>query len=367
MNPRVRAWVEVDLDALVRNARALYEHAGKPLVPMVKADGYGLGAVAVTRALESVNPLAYGVANGPEGGELREAGITRPVIVMTPSVPQEFAEFMEYRLTPTLATPESIAAWKENGGGNWHLAVETGINRSGVNWDQIRDLDETLEKFTPEGVFTHFHSADLDDGSMEEQERRFEHALGQLKLRPRLIHAENSAAICRRPQSKWDCVRPGAFIYGVGSDRGVGPHAEGLVPESVVSLRARVLEIRDVAPGETVGYDATWRCEGSSPRRIATIACGYADGYRRPVSGKSGIALLRGVEIPVIGLVAMDLTNVDVTGLDCNVGDVVTLLGRDGDAQLSVDRVSDLTGLSTYEILTGLRLRLPRFYTGGAA
>lgn len=351
-----RAWVEVDLSALRRNARALVRHSGARLIPMVKADAYGLGAVPVVRALEQVDPFGYGVSSIAEGEELRRAGITRPIILFTPTLPAHLERARAADLTPSLASADSIARWRALGGTPWHLAIETGMNRAGIAWNEVSRVADAVRDFPPEGAFTHFHSAQLDDGSLERQEERFQAALDALPLRPKLLHAENSAAVVRRDRSPWHCIRPGAFLYGVGTGA-----AATLVPEPVVHLRALVLELRDVPDGETVSYDATWTAQGT--RRVATLGLGYADGYRR-ANGNVGRAIVAGHVVPIAGNVTMDMTMLDVTGVPCAPGDAVTLLGRDGDHILSVEGVAELARLSTYEVLTGLRQRLARIYSG---
>ncbi len=353
-----RAWVEVDLGALVRNARAVAEHARAPIVPMVKADAYGLGAIPVARALEVLDPLAYGVSSIAEGEELRAAGIIRPVILFTPSLSSEFARLRRAGITPSLASREGIESWGRSGGGPWHLAVDTGMHRAGVNWDGIDALLPAITASPPEGAFTHFHSSELDDGSIVQQEERFRSVVSRLPLRPRLLHAENSGAIARRAPSPWDAVRPGVFLYGVGS----GPGAR-LRPEPVASLRAIILELRDVAVGEGVSYDVTWRASRRS--RIATVACGYADGLRRQLGNRAS-ALVRGRPAPIRGVVTMDMAMVDVTDADCEVGDIVTFLGTDGDALITAEELAHAGGLSPYELLVGFRLRLPRRYLGAS-
>ena len=357
LDAKPRAWVEVDLAALQRNARALERQARARLIPMVKADAYGLGAVPVVRALESLDPYAFGVSSIVEGVELRRAGITRPIIVFTPTLPHDLLRLKQTGLTPTLATAEGVARWHELGGGAWHLAIETGMNRAGVAWTEVGALRAALQACPPEGAFTHFHSSEIDDGSVAQQEARFLAAIEALPARPAMLHAENSGAIVRREPSPWQAVRPGVFLYGVGS----GPTA-ALQPEPVVHLRARVLEVRDVVDGESVSYDARFRAVGT--RRIATVAVGYADGYRRSLSNV-GRALVGDGIATVAGTVTMDMLMLDVTGLACAPDDVVTLLGRDGDRVLSAEAVAEVAGLSAYELLTGLRQRLLRIYSGG--
>jgi alanine racemase len=353
-----RAWVEVDLGALVRNARTLERHARTRLLPMVKADAYGLGAVPVAKALDALDLYAFGVSSIAEGEELRRGGIDRQILVFTPTLPKDFHRLAAAKLTPTLASPDGISAWKSvSGGAPWHLAIDTGMNRAGLRWQGGESIASAIKDFPPEGAFTHFHSSQRDDGSLQAQEKRFRECVDMLAVQPKVLHAENSAAIVRRHPSPWDCVRPGVFLYGVGS----GPTAE-LQPEMVVHLRAQVLEIHTVPSGETVSYDATWLARG--PRKIATVAVGYADGYRRQL-GNVGRAIVAGALAQVAGLVTMDMLMLDVTGFRCEPGDHVTLLGRADGKELTAEAVATAAKVSPYELLTGLRQRLQRVYVGG--
>lgn len=349
-----RAWIEVDLGALVRNAATLARRAGVPLIPMVKADAYGLGAVMVARALESINPWGYGVGTVDEGVELREAGITRPIVVFTPLWHADWPAIRAARLTPVLDRGDEIREWGATGGGAWQLAVETGMNRAGVPWDAVGELASALRDVPPEGVFTHLHSAERPDGAREVQEDRFRVAVAALPVRPPLVHVENSAGVEHAGASKYDLVRPGIFLYGVDSG---GPDEA----EPVVALRARLVDLHDVADGETVSYGATWRASGR--RRIATLAVGYADGYRRSLSNR-GTVLLHGRRAPVAGMVTMDMTMVDVTDIPCAIGDVATLIGSEGPSgpTITIADLARASELSPYELLTGLRERLPRVY-----
>jgi alanine racemase len=358
MRPRVdRAWMDVDLGALIRNARAAQSRAGVPLIPMVKADGYGLGAEQIARALEALEPFGYGIATVDEGRALRDAGIVRPLIVFTPLLADEYPAARELALTPTLGSAGEIVEWCRDGG-SWQLSIDTGMSRAGVPWREVGSLDEVIADHVPDGAFTHFHSAELDDGSMKEQEQRFREAVAALPARPRLLHTDGSAAIARHGKSEWDAIRPGIFLYGVGS----GPGA-ALEPEPVVHVRARIVETRWIEGGDTVSYDATYRAE--SRRRIATLPMGYADGYPRSLSNR-GTALARDRSVPIAGLVTMDMIMLDVTDSTCQVGDEVTLIGiGESAAQIGVGNLAELAGMSPYEVMTGLRGRLNRYYSEG--
>jgi len=353
-----RAWVEIDLGALLQNGARVAAHTGSRLLPMVKADAYGLGAVRVACALQELDPWGFGVATVLEGDELRRAGVERPIIVFTPLLLEDFDAARRARLTPALGDARSIRIWQRYRL-PWHLAIDTGMNRAGVPWRDVGALHELIATAPPQGVFTHFHSAERDDGSRRVQEERFASVLGALPVRPEMVHAENSPAASRRHGShaRWTIARPGVFLYGVG----FGDGAE-ITPEPVVTLRARVVDLRTIEPGDTVSYGATFRAD--RPTRIATLAIGYADGYRRALSN-IGTVLIRGRKARVAGNVTMDMTMCDVTDIECEVGDTATLIGRDGEELLTLERVAEAGGISPYELLTGLRSRLPRRYVHG--
>jgi alanine racemase len=350
-----RAWVEIDLGALCRNGAAVAARAGVPLLPMVKADGYGLGGLRAALALEALEPWGYGVATVSEGDELRRGGITRPIIVFTPILRTEIDALRRADLTPALGDPAVIESWARTGR-PWHLQIDTGMSRAGMRWEHVALHRDLFERTRPDGAFTHFHSAERDDESRDVQERRFDEALSALPERPAIVHAENGPAVERRAPSRWSLCRPGIFLYGVA-----GVEGGAIVPEPVATMRAHIVELRTIADGETVSYDATWRARGT--RRIATVPVGYADGYRRSLSNR-GTALLGGQRIPVAGRVTMDMTMFDVTDTDAALGDAVTLLGGDGGDVVTVSEMAAAAELSPYEILTGLKLRLPRRYRG---
>jgi alanine racemase len=349
-----RSWLEVDLAALRRNARQIAQRSGRPLIPMIKADAYGMGAVAVAHALAAADVWAFGVATLTEAAELRGAGVSTRILVFSPLLPHDIPEVRTLGVTPTLGSPEMIGAWIASGRGAWHLAIDTGMHRAGIEWHRTSVIARLAAECPPEGAFTHFHSADLNDGSLDLQQQRFRHAVEALPSRPSVLHAENSPGVERQGPSPWDVVRPGVFLYGVGGGEG-----SQLNPEPVAHLRARVVEIHEVPAGEGVSYGATWRA--ARPSRVATLAIGYADGYRRHFSSR-GTALLKGTRVPVVGRVTMDMTMIDITAVDAAPGDVATLLGRAGDDHLDINVVAEEAGLLTYELLVGLKLRVPRIH-----
>ena len=353
-----RAWVEIDLGALRQNLAAIAQRAGTRLLPMVKADAYGLGAVPVAHALEQLTPWGFGVATIAEGVELREAGIERHIVVFTPLHQNDLGDARRWRLTPCFGDRPRLERWLELGSAAWQLSVDTGMNRDGVRWDAVDEIRELADRAPPEGAFTHLHSADKQDGSLEQQEQRFLNAMSRLSRRPALLHTENSAALVRRDGSAWDLVRPGIFLYG-------GDHAAAaLHPLPVMRLRARIVDLRTVPAGETVSYGATYHADDE--RRIATVAIGYADGYPRALSNR-GVAIVRGCRVPVAGIVNMDMTMLDVTQVACELGDIATFVGGDDGDSLSIDEVAAAAGTISYEVLTKLGRRLARVYAGGSS
>jgi alanine racemase len=278
------------------------------------------------------------------------------LIVFTPLLADEYAAARDLALTPTLGFATEIERWCRDGPGiGWQLSVDTGMSRAGVPWRETAALRPILERYPPAGVFTHFHSAELDDGSMAEQEQHFREALATLPARPQWVHTDASAAIVRHGRSEWDAIRPGVYLYGVGSGAGTA-----LDPEPVVHVRARIVETRWIEPGDTVSYDATYKAE--TRRRIATIPLGYADGYPRSLSNR-GSALTSHGTVPIVGVVTMDMIMLDVTDVDCQTGDEVTLIGSgENGEQIGLAELVGLADMSYYEILTGLGTRLERYY-----
>jgi len=371
-----RAWLDVDLGAVRHNAAVLRARAGVPLLAMVKANSYGVGAVAVTRALglpfddqdEAPDaPWAVGIATLDEAEALRESGCRGRIVCLQPLLAHELPRAHELAVRPSLHRAADIASWAtlgslapgEPGAAPWHLSIDTGMARAGIRWDQVASLVDALRVAPPEGVFTHFHSADESVASREEQDARFAEALAVLDpVLPHgtMRHSDNSGGIVSRSAgSPGHLARPGIALYA-------GLFAQELGLRQVAHLRARVIDLRDVHPGETVSYGATWTA--TVPCRVATLASGYADGYRRHLSN-AGVVLINGTRCPVLGRVTMDMIMVDVTSVSCGLGDVATLLGSDGRDELPVEMVAGLAGVSPYESLTGLAQRVPAVYHDG--
>jgi alanine racemase len=349
-----RTWIEVDLGALLANARTIMALAPRArLLPMVKANAYGLGVIPVVRALEQLGPWGFAVATAHEGGELRDAGIRGRVLVMAPQT-ETLDLLVRHGLTPALGSVEQIAAWLALAPGRpFHVEVDTGMARWGLWWESFQ-AESAAFRDAPgfEGIFTHFHSTVERPETVGEQWARLQAVVATLPRRPPLVHAANSAAALTFPETIGDLARPGIFLYGGRA----GAHR----PQPVVQWRARVLATRWREAGQTVSYGATW----TAPTRtcLATLAAGYADGLPRSLSNV-GAALVEGRRLPIAGRVTMDFTMVAATGWEPRVGGVATLIGRDGDATIELDEVAEAAGMISYEILTGLGQRVARVYT----
>jgi alanine racemase len=355
--PRSRAWVEVSLAAVVENARTVAHAAGTRLLPIVKANAYGLGAVPVSRALEAVEPWGYGVATVEEGAELRAAGIARPVLVLLPATTERFADYRAVRLTPVFDKADVLASWLDGGGdAPFHLEIDTGMARGGVRWDEMASVGRLLDTPCFEGAFTQLHSSECTDGSVQQQLDRFHAALDGLPRPPRMRHVANSAAALTVREAALDLIRVGVFLYGGTPGGGVTPG------RPVVSIRARVVSVRRLHAGDTVGYNARW----TAPRdtTIATVGMGYADGMPSSLGGAGGrgVVLLGGRRCPIVGTVSMDVVMVDAGDLPVHVGDVATLLGEAGGRTITLSELSAASGMQPRGLLTALGRRLPRLY-----
>jgi alanine racemase len=346
-----RAWVDVDIDALVRNARSYQGRVGVPLLPMVKANGYGLGALAVVRALAPLEPWGWGVATVEEARELHLAGVVTPLVVFTSLLPSEIDRHRGIAARPVIGDLDALAAWTAASADPFHLEIDTGMNRAGLRWDDTPALQAAANLLANasgwEGAFTHFHSAGRDAAATAAQWQRLGQALERLGRRPALVHAANSAGGGHGRDYAADLTRPGIHLYG-----GAVP---GLDTVPVAALRARVVALRTVPAGESVSYDATWTAPAATT--VATLAIGYGDGVPRHLSNAGEVELL-GRRVPIVGRVTMDQTMVDVGDLPVAIGDVATIFG----GLVSLDAQAARAGTIGYELLTSLGPRLPRRY-----
>jgi alanine racemase len=373
-------WAEVSLKALEHNLKVVRRHIGpKPeILAVVKSNGYGMGAVPVAKTLQKAGANRFGVTCGDEGIELRESGIRKPILVLTGFWPGEEKRFIKNHLTPTVTRLEDVRHLERaakvariKSRLRFHLKINTGMNRLGISPSELDQFAGALAEcrhLELEGTFTHFASAeDFNARQTDEQEQVFRDCLDRLRalgISPGIVHMANSGAICARPSTWADMVRPGAILYGYYQsfdppDKGQEVRQKLPIQPSL-SLRARIITLRDLPPGQPVGYGA--RFVTDRPSRIAVINAGYADGILRQRTNR-GCALVRGKHVPLVGTISMDLTTLDVTSVpEVALGDIVTIYGRDGEAEIQVSDVAREIGTVTSDLLCALGRRVPRHY-----
>ncbi len=373
-----RTWAEVSLAALGDNFHAVQTHVGADVTicAVVKADGYGHGAIKCARALEAEGATWLGVTSAAEGLALRGTGVRVRILLMTGIWKGEEDGIVAQNLTPTIWEPWHIellerAAGKRQSVLPVHLKFDTGMNRLGASQEALPRLCEMLsasKHLSLEGISTHLASAEvLDDENAVRQMKRFEEGLAILRnygLGPPLVHMGNSAAMSARPETWKTMVRPGIALYGysLAFTRGGEPAAVAPLPlRPVLSWKTRVLTVKEAAAGEAVGYMGTYVTKTRS--RIAVLPVGYADGYPRLLSNRARV-IVRGEYAPVVGRVSMDLTIVDVTHIcSVGVGDEVILIGSNGGKSVDAVELARLSESIPYEILCGLSQRVPRVYS----
>ncbi|MGH9082542.1 MAG: alanine racemase [Acidimicrobiales bacterium] len=364
------AWAEVDLGAIRHNTSLLRRRAAPAaLCAVVKADGYGHGAAPVARAAIEGGAAGLAVATVEEGIELREARITQPVLLLSEPPADACDDVVAGGLTPTLCTEEAVARMAASArrlGTRLavHVKVDTGMHRIGADPAATPALVAAVEaeaSLRLEGLWTHLAVADgtgeEDRRYTEEQLARFDGVVAALPGAPRVLHAANSAATLVWPAARYDMVRCGIALYGVPP----APGGQRLRP--ALSLRARVVAVRELAAGERPSYG---RLRPLAERSVvATVPLGYADGVPRRLFTAGFTALVGGRRRPLAGMVTMDQVMIDCgRGAAVAPGDEVTLLGRQGDEEVTATEWAGLLGTIGYEVLTGIGPRVPRVYTG---
>lgn len=346
-----RAWLDVDLGALVDNARAFQALTGQPLLPMVKANAYGLGVRGVVGALEEVDPWGYGIATLDEAEELRGLGVTRPVLLFTPLLPDQARRALAAGVRPCLGDLAAIEAWLALGSAPFHLDIDTGMRRSGLPWHDrplvAKAFDLLRDATGWEGILTHFHSSESDVEATRLQWQRLTDLVASAPRKPRFVHAANSGAGVADLGLACDFARPGIYLYG--------GRVAGHLPRTVAALRARVVATRRIRAGDSVSYGATWTAE--RPATVATVAIGYGDGLPRQL-GNHGQIEIRGGVHPMVGRMTMDLTMVSLGDHEATPGDVATLYG----GLVSLDVQALAAGTVNYELLASLLPRVARRY-----
>lgn len=361
----------IDHDALRWNLQQIRGKIGAKtkILSMVKANAYGHGAAAVARTLANAGGDAFGVALLGEGIELRQAGSREPILVLAGAYEDQIEQFFAHSLNPVvhdLTRMKSLekAVRRRNATLNVHLKIDTGMGRLGLVAAEIDGWIAAVKKLTAlkiEGVFSHFSHAENVAGDYTRQQLEiFNRVVERLRaenIRPPLIHFANSAATITLPEAYFDLVRPGIMLYGVYPSPAM---AEQITLKPVLTWKTGILQLKKVPPGTSISYGQTFVTKRDS--LIATLPVGYADGYPRLLSNR-GEVLVGGRHAPVAGRVCMDLTMIDVTDIgNVKQGDEVVLLGRQGDAEISVDQIAAWANTISYEILTSISARVPRIH-----
>ena len=373
MNRYLRCYVEISLEAIGHNIREVKKRLpeGVKLLGVVKANAYGHGAVPVASYLE--NQVDYfATATIEEAVELRENGISAPILILGYVSPSQYGDLVEYDITQTIDSyAQALALEKEaarqNRKAKAHLAVDTGMTRIGFQVTE-HDADEAakiadLPHIELEGMFTHFSCADQEDKtycSMQmEKYDKMTALLAERGVTIPLRHICNSAGIMEFDDHRFEMVRSGIITYGIYPSEEVKKERLDLIP--ALSWKSHVIHVKEVGPGIGVSYGATYVTE-KPMTRIATVSAGYADGYPRALSNP-GCVLIHGKKAPIIGRICMDQMMVDVTDIpDVQVEDVVTLVGTDGDETITIEEIANPAARFDYEMLCDISSRVTRVY-----
>ena len=368
-----RVCAGIDLDALKYNVDGIKRCKAESamLMGVIKADAYGHGAKVFAHELDRMGFDWFAVATADEGIELRRDGIEQPILVLGYSCEAQYPDMVQWEITPTIysldmAKAFDAAAEKAGKVANIHIKIDTGMSRIGFlpgekNLDEIEKI-HGLRHLRIQGMFTHFACADMRDkthvGHQIEKFRQMIDGVRQRGIPVEIFHCSNSASIMELPSEHMNLVRAGIILYGLYPSHEM--EEERLPLKPVMSLYSHVVHVKEVPEGVTVGYGATYVTR--RPTRIGTIPVGYADGYPRILSNRASV-LIRGRRAPIIGRVCMDQFMVDVTDMpEVSVGDVVTLIGRDGEETLSVEEISEMAGSFNYEFVCDVSRRVPRVY-----
>ncbi len=354
---------EINLKALSQNFLRTTELVGEKvkIMAIVKADGYGHGAVKVSQTLQEQECHMFGVATVDEGLELRNSGINTPIIILSGICSDEIEIVVKNKLTPVVFSLDLLKQLDEYGHHNniqikYHLKIDTGMNRLGLQSEKINEyLSDllSLNNVIMEGVFTHLSSADCDEAYTINQILIFRQICDELNkkgIKPIYYHSANSAALQRFKDSHFNLVRPGIMVYGASA-------ADDIYLHPVMKLKSKIVQIKELPKGARVSYGGTFITERVT--KIAVLPIGYADGYSRHLSNK-GVVSVNNFKAPVIGRVCMDLTIIDITNIkDIKVGDEVVLFG---DENISVDYIASLADTISYELLSIVGKRVRRVY-----
>ena len=378
MKHYMRVCAEINLDAVAYNFKSMRENLapGTKMIAVVKADGYGHGAVPIARMAEEYGDIwGFAAATIEEAVLLRREGIQKPILILGFLFPDAYEEAVQYDIRPTvfklsMARQLSEEAVRQGKTVHMHIKVDTGMSRIGFkDHEESADLIKTISGLPGveiEGLFTHFARADEKDKTNARGQLSryldFYRMLKEREVEVKMCHCSNSAGIFDIRDANLDAVRAGISIYGMYPSENVNKFAVPIVP--ALTLRSHVVYIKDVEPGTAVIYGGTFVAERAM--RIATVPVGYGDGYPRSLSNK-GWVLIRGQKAPIVGRICMDQFMVDVSGiLQAREGDMVTLIGSDGGREITMEDMGELSGRFNYELACDFGKRIPRrFWKNG--
>ena len=371
-NPYSRVWAPIDLDAMEFNMQSMRDRipAGTRMAGVIKTDAYGHGAVPAAGIIDRFVSF-FCVASGEEALNLRLHGITKPILILGPYPGKDYGPLVEADIRPAVFTMEqaldvSRAAKQLEKTAPVHIAIDTGMHRIGMepteeSADLVKEM-AALPGIRIEGLFTHLYRADEKDLTIAREQvkkyRDFVKYLADRGIFPEVRHVSNSAGIMELLGTDYDMVRCGITLYGIYPSDEVDREKLDIRP--VMSLKATVTYVKEIGPGDEVSYGGTFRAE--RPMRVATVPVGYGDGYPRLLSSR-GYVLIAGKKAPILGRVCMDQFMVDVTDIpEAETGSVATLLGKDGDAEITADELGSLSGRFPYEFVCCIGKRVPRVY-----
>lgn len=362
-------YVAIDLDAIAQNFEAICEKVNVPVMVVLKANGYGHGAIEIARLLDEYADF-FGVSSVAEALELHNAGFTTPILILGHTPVDALPTVVEHGFRTTIFSLDDAKALSQEAchqgkAARFHFAVDTGMSRLGFQpTEESADICQVISKLPgifPEGLFSHFATADCKDLTRAKlQADRFNGFFQLLKARGIKIplrHMNNSAGLMNF-DNHYDMVRAGIVLYGLYPSDEVDPKLLKLKPS--LSWYSRVSHISLLPAGREISYGGTYVT--TAPTQVATIPVGYADGYSRSLSGKFYV-LIHGKKAPILGRICMDQLMVDVTGIpEVKVGDQVTLVGKDGNEQITVEQIAEAAGSFNYEFVCDIGRRVPRYY-----
>lgn len=373
------AWIEIDKSVIRNNFITIKEslNPGTKVLAVVKADAYGHGSVECAKIYQSCGANYFGVATVQEGITLREGGITKPILILSQPPISSIPLLLEHEIMPSVFDSEFAIQYGEiadikGSEAPYHLAINTGMNRIGVEWNEAAEFAKMVSfhrALRLEGTFTHFATADeIDTLDFDKQVSRFVQAINSMKaegIDPGIVHCANSASVLKYSNEHFDMVRPGIILYGLRPSKET-PLSLDLKP--AMSIKARITDVRNVPIGEGVSYGLRYRSRGYA--KICTLPIGYADGLHRCLSGKVNV-IWNGKIHPQVGSICMDQCMFEVSQRTLSTsinnepfqGDVVTIIGQDGDVACTLDEMADVAETINYELACAFgAMRLERIY-----